>query len=279
MADLALSAQHLTPWFKDHGLNQVTLLENLRFSPGEQSKDPATKLAFAQQLAHNMDYYINDAFGTIHRNDTSITLLPTLFATENRFYGLCIAQEFQNLEQLRNAPAKPFIAVLGGNKLADKLPLIHHLITAPASTRVTHIMLGGALANAVLANPQHELQALATQHNVFLGLPTDGTDTDIGPATIASYQAIIATAQTIFANGTMGVYEQPDSQEGTKAILQAIANNKGFTVLGGGDCAAAAQQFGIADKVSFISTGGGATLAYLAAQEPWLELPGLAALN
>lgn len=275
-----LSSKPIASWLSDHGFGQVQLLENLRFYPGEQSTDTAQRLAFAQQLATGMDAYINDAFGTLHRNDASIALLPTLFPVSERFYGLCIARELEHLDYLRAQPEKPYVAVLGGNKLADKLPLITRLLKAPEPARITHLLLGGTIGTAIQADQNQTLQRLAAAQGVVLVLPEDmlGT-TDIGPRTAATYAQIIASARTVLANGTMGMYEELASQDGTKAILEAIADNPHYTVIGGGDCAAAADQFGLAERIHFISTGGGATLAYLAAGEPWRELPGLIALQ
>ena len=280
--DPALSTQPLVAWLQARGFacgfidgdRPLTLLENIRFDPGEMGHSPA----LAQRLASMADYYVNDAFGTLHREDTSIALLPLQFAPQHRFYGLCVMREIEMLQRLRATPAKPYVAVLGGNKLEDKLPLITRLLQAPEHARVNHLLLGGALAQPLLENKNHELLRMAQRNGITVALPTDGTGRDIGPQTIRTFTGIIATARTIFANGTMGVYEEADNQAGTRAILTAIAHCKGFTILGGGDCAAAAALFGVRNKVSFVSTGGGATLAFLAAIDPYKELPGLRAL-
>ncbi len=295
--DQALSTRQLIPWFAAHGFTvtfaenplaaaalalagcTLILLENLRFFPGEQEPSAAC----AHTLAALADCYVTDAFATLHRNDTSIALLPGCFTPENRFYGLCIARELNALETICTSPQQPFMAVLGGNKLTTKLPLIQQLMMVPPAQRVSHVLLGGLLGIDLDKNAP-ELIALALQQAVTLLLPIDyrtdaaGNTIDIGPATEELFISCLGKAQTIFANGTMGKYEEKDGQAGTYAILRAIAQSDGFTLLGGGDCAAAAEQCGVADKVSCVSTGGGATLAYLASKKPWQDLPGLQAL-
>lgn len=288
--DPALSTKQLIPWFEQHqfavsfaaspshatellaGGDKLILLENLRFFAGEQ--EPSS--TFAGELAALADVYVTDAFGTLHRHDASIALLPSYFAPEKRFYGHCVAAELAALSKLRVAPEKPFVAIIGGNKLTTKLPLIQQLMTAPPAERVTQVLLGGLLGLDLAP----ELPALAKQHGVRLLTPIDYTDNnlDIGPNTIALFTEHLAAGRTIFANGTMGKYEEAAGQAGTKAILEAIGNNRGFTVIGGGDCGAAAIQCGMAEKVSFVSTGGGATLAFVASKEPWQDLPGLKTL-
>jgi len=248
------------------------------------SKDVPYAGAFVAALAATADCYVNDAFGTLHRADASIALLPRQFPVQERWYGLCVQQELTMLERLRQHPAKPFVALLGGSKVTDKLPLITQLITRPAEHRLTHLLLGGLLA-LDLPNQAPDLLALAAAHGVGVLTPTDyryddqQEPIDIGPATTATFVGCLRQAKTIFANGTMGKYEEAAGSTGTRETLQAIAQTTAFTVLGGGDCPAAAEMMGIADKVSFVSTGGGATLAYLAATDPWQDLPGLRALK
>ncbi len=321
--DEALSTKHLLPWLKKNHFtvsfatspaharaliargDSLILLENLRFFKGEQ--EPST--TFAAELATLADVYVNDAFGTLHRSDASIALLPLYFPREKRFYGYCIAQEIKALTALRKAPGKPFVALIGGNKIATKLPLIEQLITAPPTARVTQVLLGGLLG-LDLESSAPDLPKLAREKGVSLLKPVDYLKSapalppltgrrsglkpcistssggaksvsypiDIGPQTIALFTPCLAKAQTIFANGTMGKYEEKAGQAGTNAMLAIIGNNAGFTVIGGGDCGAAAAQCGVAEKVSFVSTGGGATLAFIASNEPWHDLPGLKAL-
>lgn len=307
--DPSFSLRQLVPWFTEHKIQvgfaedcrgllrneyQFVLFENLRLFPGEKHHD----ISWAQELAHVADMYVNDAFGTLHRDDTSITLLPGQFEPENRCIGLLVEKELNALDQLRNKPTQPFMLVLGGAKLDDKIPLIERFMILPAAQRPEAILIGGALAlpflqaqgkqysttsfdPATIHSAQHTLQ-LAIEHNVEILLPIDFKDKqclDIGSKTIDLFKEKIAMAKTIFTNGTMGMYEKPEYQTGTRSILEAIAHTSGFTVAGGGDCAAAVHAFKLADQFGFISTGGGATLAYLAANDPYQKLPGLRVLS
>ncbi len=323
------STQQLLAWFKQHGFDvrfhpdvtqpiaqynkgSIHLLENLRCYKGEKKAD----ILFAKQLASLADIYVNDAFGTLHRNDTSIALLPSLFASNNRYIGLLVEKEITELEQLKTTATQPFVMIFGGAKLVDKIPLITNFLQKPLSQRPSAILLGGALALAFLKaqglsigsttiasetiTQAKSIIQMAQQYNVTLVLPTDfaiiegplgsapqycsSTQipanmqcVDIGPATITAFQHIITQARTIFINGTMGIFEYPGYQEGTKRIFQAAADCKGYSVLGGGDSSAAAEQLGLLTTFSFVSTGGGATLAYLGTNNPWSELPGLQA--
>jgi len=292
----ALSTQHLIRWFSQNGYpvqfvpkgdrpgsQGLFLLENLRFFEGEQKQDRT----FAQQLASYADVYINDAWGAMHRNDTSITLLAQQFDHAHRGIGLCVENELKHLARLKERPDQPFVVILGGAKLADKLPLITGLLSAPAAQRPAKIIVGGALCLPLLAAQDDIAKTvLKTAHDqkIPLILPTDfiyenDVPVDIGPESIKTFCREIASAQTIFMNGTMGKYECPDYAHGTEKILEAVAQNKGYTVIGGGDCAAAAHQYKLADKISWVSTGGGATLAYLAAKNPDSDLPGLRVLG
>lgn len=286
-----LSTRHLTPWFAAQGYPVtfvpqgeipgevgIYLLENLRFDGREKGLD----VSFAQELASLADVYVNDAFGTLHRNETSITLLAQQFSPKSRGIGLCVERELHELTLLKKAPKQPFFVVLGGSKLADKLPLITRLITAPAQQRPTRILIGGALGFAALHDAN--LAQLAHDHTVTLHLPIDsindnGIAMDVGPKTIQLFTEAIKQAQTIFMNGTMGKYEIEKYSHGTQALCKALESCVAYTVIGGGDAAAAAHMYGIAESVDFISTGGGATLAFLTAQSPERELPGLAALH
>jgi phosphoglycerate kinase len=288
--DQALSTSTLLPWLTEHvgpmafcadfakpPVAPLVLLENLRFFAGEHQKPAA---AFAQQLASMADVYVIDAFGTLHRNDASVAVMPAYFAPKQRLVGLCVEQELKQLARLRNSPAQPFVALLGGSKVADKLALVEHWLTAEPQSRPATILLGGLLG-LNLAEQAPELIDLAASAKVTLLLPSDyrynanGEPIDIGPATTACFVAAIETAKTIFANGTMGKYEEKEAEAGTRATLEAIAASGALRIVGGGDCGAAAHQLGVAAALDFISTGGGATLAYLAAKDPWQELPGL----
>ncbi|MFA6527125.1 MAG: phosphoglycerate kinase [Candidatus Babeliales bacterium] len=291
----------------------ILLLENLRFFQGEQ--EPSR--LFAQLLAATADVYINDAFGLIHRNDTSVTLLPNLFTKDNRSAGLIVEKEIATLTALTKEPAQPFMLVVGGCKVKDKIKVLMTFLHAPKHKRASTIIIGGALALPFLkangyttgASPCDQADVAvamdtikaATAAGVSLVLPTDmkvtsklGSGTlqtcsvttipndsicvDIGPASLQVFSQQLLNAKTIFANGTMGIYEYPEYQTGTNGILASIAANTGLTILAGGDTVAAAYKENIADRVTFCSTGGGATLAFLGASNPYQEMPALKAL-
>ena len=339
-----LSTEMLVDWFKSKNyeikfegnlqnaieqstknFSEILLLENLRFFDGEQTKDAhptSLKLRrtnFAQQLAQLADIYINDAFAVMHRQDTSVTLLPLEFDKKNRAIGLLVEQELKELSKLKLSklkkdPKKPFIVVIGGNKIATKIPLLESFVTQHVDT----FIIGGAIANTFLKAQGFEIgtslfeeNELSTaqnflefskQKNIPVLLPTDvraiepgnsyavhncdirhivkdANIVDIGTETEKFFAQTILKAQTVFANGTMGIYTQPEYAQGTKHILQAIAARDAYSVIGGGDAVAAAQQFGFEKDIDFLSTGGGATLAFLGAHEPLNELPGLRALQ
>lgn len=328
--DPALSTQHLVAWFKQHHIpiafaatleqaaqlqapGRIVLLENLRFFVGEKKQDTS----FAQQLAKLADYYVTDAFGVLHRSDTSVSLLPLQFAPNHRLIGLLIAREMRHLDNLTTQPTQPFMLVLGGAKLDDKVPLITTFLEKPTAQRITSCMVGGLTALAFIKASGHNtgttlLESATVTHaatimeralhkEVRIDIPSDvmiiesergatptvcaadaipvtATVVDIGPATIRQYLYNLTSAQTVFANGTMGIFEYPAYQQGTRAILQAIAAIKGYSVLGGGDTAAAAASCGLTASFGFVSSGGGATLAYLGSAHPLEQLPGLKAL-
>jgi phosphoglycerate kinase len=328
--DPSLSTQHLIPWFESHNIpvvyaatiteaaqqqsaEHMVLLENLRFFPGEKAHDAH----FAQQLASLADIYVNDAFGTIHRSDTSVTLVPQLFPPQHRLIGLLVAREMQGLDHLIAKPEQPFVTIIGGAKLGDKVPLITNLLERPRQQRITSCMVGGLPSLALIKAHGHNvgttnlepatithaahIMELAQKKEVRIDIPSDvmviegelgtaplacaadaipttATVVDIGPATIRQYVYNLATAQTVFVNGTMGIFEYPAYQAGTSAVLQAVASVKGYTVLGGGDTTAAAAACKLTGSFSFVSSGGGATLAYLGATHPLDQLPGLKAL-
>ncbi|MCB9493548.1 MAG: phosphoglycerate kinase [Epsilonproteobacteria bacterium] len=298
-------AQHLS-----HEKPQtILLLENMRFFEGEQKPSSS----FAQQLCNLADIYINDAFGAAHRTDTSLTLVPKLFDKKSKGIGLLIEREMSELERLQHTPDQPFILVLGGCKIGKKIPIIDHFLSQKAH-RAEHVLLGGAIALVFLKvqglfqttleiEPAslawaETLLKKATHKQINLHLPLDlvwhGHDStqlqttsvqelgkstisvvDIGPQTIELFTEKIKNAATIFANGPMGIYENKTSQKGTRDVLTAIADAEAFAIIGGGDIVAAAHTFGVADRINFCSTGGGATLAYLAAQDPHQQLSGL----
>lgn len=285
----------------------VMLLENLRFHKGEKGKegDPAAE-EFAKSLARLGDVYVNDAFGAMHRAETSIYGVVSHF--EHAGVGFLVGKELEALGRCVGTAARPYVGILGGAKVSDKIAVIDAL-----ATRVDHLLIGGAMSYTFLkAKGMHvgksrvEADKLAlaarilercAEKGVTLHLPVDhvvnssfdaeggeqvvldiGDDQmglDIGPATVAAYGAIIATAQTVFWNGPMGVFEREAYAGGTKGVAESVAACKGYTVVGGGDSAAAAAKFGLADKFSHVSTGGGASLEFIEGK----DLPGVKALR
>ncbi len=278
----------------------VLLLENLRFHKGEKKGDPA----FAQQLASIADIYCNDAFRTAHRDDASMTAVPQALAPtagKSRVAGFLLQKEIQYLTDVIAHPKRPFVAVLGGAKVSDKITAITNLLD-----KVDAILIGGAMAYTLmlaqqkkvgksLVEPDRVKDACAIlekagRSSAQLLMPVDhvcgkalssATPTkvcveeiddewiglDIGPRTINMYTDQIARAKTIVWNGPMGAFETEPFDVGTKKIAQAIADatqkNGAVSIIGGGDSAAAIEQFGLADKVSHVSTGGGASLEML----------------
>ena len=286
----------------------VALLQNLRFHPGEEANDPK----FASALAEFGDVYVNDAFGAAHRAHAS-TVGVTMFF-EKRAMGFLMEKELKYLHQDLDNPAKPFVVIMGGAKVSDKIGVLKALMK-----KADTILIGGAMANTFFkaqgipigasrveadkTNLANELLDLAKERGVKLLLPidvveaqeiragaptrntsrlsrdhgvTDGWQAvDIGNATIALFKEEIAKAKTILWNGPVGIFEIPDFAEGTIAIAEALAKSGATTVIGGGDSVTAVKQAGLADKMTFISTGGGASLELLEGK----ELPGVAALT
>lgn len=280
---------------------KLVLLENIRFLPGEEKND----MELAEKLAQYGDVYVNDAFGAAHRKHASTYAINAFF--KNRAYaGLLMKKEIDSLSALLDKPAKPFVAIIGGAKVSDKIKTIEKLMVM-----VDTILIGGAMAYPFLkakgatvgkslcsdedvALAKHLLSSdkggkiqLPKDHTVsdkFDGepapcagtsIPEDKMGLDIGPLTIKSYSEHIATAKTIFWNGPMGLFENKSFAKGTMAIAHAIANTTSFSVVGGGDSVAAVQESGVADKFSHVSTGGGASLEYIERG----ELPGVQALK
>jgi phosphoglycerate kinase len=283
----------------------VELLENLRFDPGEEANDPA----FVAKLIHGFDAYVNDAFGASHRAHASIVGPPQFLPSAA---GRLLAKEVEVLLGLRTDPHRPFVAVLGGSKVSDKLSVVEALLDVADA-----LLIGGGMCFTFLASQGNPIgsslfeaemvddcRRLLDRHGDRLILPTDITalgpggelmnpdaggdvrqlgtrlpegwmGVDIGPGTAADFGDRIADARTVFWNGPMGVFEDPRFEAGTRAVAQAIADADGFTVVGGGDSAAALAQFGLGDAVDHVSTGGGASLELL--EEG--DLPGLAALR
>jgi len=281
--------------------NGVMVLENLRFVHGEKTGDAK----FAQELAALADIFVNDAFGAMHRSHASITGVPQHLPSAA---GLLVERETKALDTLINSPERPFAAILGGAKVSDKLNVIEAL-----SKRADHLFIGGAMAYTFMAakadpvgksrveKDKLELARAILAHceasNVSVHLPVDHVvatelseeaetsnlntipedrlGLDIGPETVFEWTKLLDTCQTVFWNGPMGVFEIDAFSGGTKGIAEALAASNAFTIIGGGDSAAAANQFGLHERIDHISTGGGASLEYLEAG----LLPGLDALR
>jgi len=290
------------------GEGDVLLLENLRFHREEEANDEG----FARQLASLCDLYVNDAFGTAHRAHASTAGITKHVGRSAA--GLLMEKELEYLGRALEEPERPFVAILGGAKVSDKIPVINSLI----SRRVDKILIGGAMAYTFfkadgfntgkslvedeMVGTAREIKSRAEAEGVRLVLPTDHqvvdsydplnsrktipveftnqglVGLDIGGETVALFARELADARTVIWNGPMGVFEEKGFEEGTVGVARAVASaaERGATVIvGGGDSVSAIQQAGVADKITHISTGGGATLEFLAGD----ELPGVAALN
>jgi phosphoglycerate kinase len=286
----------------------VALLENVRFQPGEEANDSE----FAEALAKLGDLYVNDAFGAAHRAHAS-TAGITKFVPQSAM-GFLMEKELRYLHEELDHPGKPFVVIMGGAKVSDKIGVLKALMEkadallicgAMANTffKAEGIPIGASRVEADKVDLANELLALAKKKDVKLVLPADaiiaqevragapsresGTLTpkhgipdgwqnlDAGPETIARFTGEIAIAKTVLWNGPLGVFEIPDFAKGTFAIAQALAQSNATTIIGGGDSVTAVKQAGVADKMTFISTGGGASLELLEGK----ELPGVAALS
>lgn len=282
---------------------QVALLENLRFHEEEEANEEG----FAKELARLAEVYVNDAFGAAHRAHASVSALPRLM--RDRGAGLLMEAELDALEKLKTDPPHPYVAVLGGAKVSDKIAVLEALLA-----RVDALVIGGAMANTFLAAQgrsmgrslvEEDKLALARtiltraeERKIQLLLPVDvvvAGDTeassghvvpvtdvgeedmalDIGPESVARFAEVFGTAKAIFWNGPMGLFENPAFAKGTIGVAEALANAPGFTVVGGGDSVAAVQQAGLADQLDHVSTGGGASLELLEGR----KLPGVEALR
>jgi len=273
----------------------VELLENLRFDPREEANDPT----FTAELVEGIDVYVNDAFGASHRAHASIVGPPQLLPSA---MGLLLEREVEVLLGLRNRPRHPFVAVLGGAKISDKLGVVEALLET-----VDVLVIGGAMCFTFLAAKGMEIGdslfeaemvptcARLLDSGAEIHLPDDivGLDSngsfatfgarlpqgakgfDIGPGSAAAFSDVIIEARTVFWNGPMGMFEDERFAAGTRTVAEAMAATKAFTVVGGGDSAAALAQFGLADEIDHISTGGGASLELL----EYGDLPGLEALR
>lgn len=281
---------------------QILLLENLRFDPREEKNDPT----FAKALADMADLYVSDAFGTVHRNHASTVgvtkYLPAVA-------GFLLQKELETMGQALDHPQRPFVAILGGAKVSDKIDVINSLLD-----KVDAILIGGGMSYTFTAAKGGkigkslleadkkefalEMIAKAKTRNVKFLLPVDDLAAaefsadakpvlvdamsipdnligmDIGPRTVEDYSEVIKGAGTVVWNGPMGVFEFPAFAEGTRAIANAMAESHAVTIVGGGDSAAAVDQLGFADRITHISTGGGASLEFMEGK----ELPGIACL-
>jgi len=278
---------------------EVVLLENLRFHPEEEANDPA----FAQALARLGEIYVNDAFGSAHRAHASTEgvahYLPAVA-------GLLMEKELRFLGSVLTNPERPFVAILGGAKVQDKIGVIGNLLP-----KVDRLLIGGGMAFTFLKAQGYEIgrSLLDSEHIDFARrvlqdagmkimlpvdvvvapepradaptqvvpvdqIPPDQMGLDIGPQTVARFGEVIRAARTVVWNGPLGMFELAPFAEGTRGVLQAVAESGAVSVLGGGDTAAAAEQFGFADRITHISTGGGASLEFLEGR----ELPGVAVL-
>ncbi|RAO12437.1 Phosphoglycerate kinase [Micromonospora noduli] len=284
---------------------QVALLENLRFNAGETSKDEAERGAFADQLAAFGDAYVDDAFGAVHRKHASVFDVP---ARLPHVAGRLVLREVEVLSKLTGDPERPYVVVLGGSKVSDKLAVIEALLPT-----VDRLLIGGGMCFTFLKAQGLEVgtsllekDMVDTCRNLLErsggkimlpvdvvvadafapdaahdtvrvdGIPSHRLGLDVGPETVAGFSAALSQAKTIFWNGPMGVFEMPAFAAGTRGIAEAITKADAFSVVGGGDSAAAVRALGL-DESSFghISTGGGASLEYLEGK----TLPGIAALE
>jgi phosphoglycerate kinase len=283
----------------------VELMENLRFDPGEEGNDPA----FVDRLVEGQDLYVDDAFGAAHRAHGSIVGPPARLPCAA---GRVLAHEVEVFDRLLHGAARPFVAVLGGSKVSDKLGVIEALLA-----RVDALVVGGGMCFTFLAAQGHSVgaslleedqvercrQLLAGDKEILIpsdvtalspggsfgpgreatgevrqlgrDLPAGWLGLDIGPGTAAEFADRISVAGTVFWNGPMGVFEDPRFVAGTRTVAEAVADCRGFTVVGGGDSASALAGFGLAGKIDHVSTGGGASLEYLELG----DLPGLKALR
>ncbi len=284
--------------------SQVLVLENLRFDPGEKANDDL----FARQLADKVNYYINDAFGTCHRAHASVVSIPKY--VKKAAAGFLLKKEIDYLNKAIHSPEKPYVAILGGAKVSDKIPVIKNLLN-----KADDILIGGAMAytflysmNQNIGKSRFEEESIDLAQTILkkskeetknIHLPLDHIaaseidspsdikqidsfpshspliGVDIGPKTIEQYSSIIEQSKTIFWNGPMGVFEIDEFAKGTFDIANAVASSRAISIIGGGDSVAAIRKVGLSDKISHISTGGGASLEYIANE----TLPGIQALS
>ncbi len=255
---------------------RVRVLENTRFDPRETANDRE----LAKELAAQADLFVNDAFGSAHRAHTSTEGVAHLLPA---YAGLLLERELQELGRLLEEPERPFVAIVGGAKVGDKIGVLRSL-----ADRADVVLVGGKMAEEIRADPidvpvklPADVVAAAafepdaeSQVVLSTGVPEGWLGLDIGPATREGYAKRIAMAKTVFWNGPMGVFEWPRFAEGTLAVARAVADADAHTVVGGGDSVRAVEEAGLAEKIDWVSTGGGASLELLEGK----ELPGVAAI-
>jgi phosphoglycerate kinase len=259
------------------GDERVTVLENTRFNPGETKNDES----FARELAAGCEIFVNDAFGSAHRAHSSTVGVAHLLPA---YAGLLLLAELENLGKLLGDVERPFVIVSGGAKVEDKIGVLETL-----GSRADEVLIGGKMAEDVRTENPFSFEAVLpkdvvaasafdadaeTQVTPFDSLPDGWLGLDVGPETREDFAQRISRARTVFWNGPMGVFEWPKFAEGTFAVARALAENGGFTVVGGGDSVRAVHDAGVADRISWISTGGGASLELLEGK----ELPGVAVI-
>lgn len=283
---------------------QVLVLENVRFHAEEEAND----VVFSKKLAEGIDYFVNDAFGSSHRSHASVVGIAQF--VKKKAAGYLLKKEVDYLSKALHAPQRPYVAILGGAKVSDKIPVIENLLN-----KADDILIGGAMAytffkaqgfgvgHSLVEEDKKEIaleilkKAKEKKVNFLLPLdhvlafsiesgpivkitdsfpfPQDLMAVDVGPKTIANYAEIIAKAKTIVWNGPLSVFEVPDFAQGTMKIARAVADSNAVSIVGGGDSVAAVYKAGVSEKITHISTGGGASLEYLAYE----KLPGLEALK
>jgi len=239
------------------GNDEILLLENVRFYPEEEINDEN----FSRRLAENFDAFVNEVFSQSHRNQSSITGITKFIPS---FAGLRLQKEIENLDKVRENPIKPAVAIIGGAKIETKLPLI-----GAFDKKYDHILVGGKIANEAID------QNFIFSEKVLLPSDFGEGRLDIGPKTIEKFKEIIVTAKNIVWNGPMGKFEEKPHDTGTKEILKAVINSGAFTLMGGGESVQILEENDAMDKISFVSTGGGAMLEYLSGK----TLPGIEVLK
>ncbi|KKQ52411.1 MAG: Phosphoglycerate kinase [Parcubacteria group bacterium GW2011_GWD2_38_11] len=247
----------VTKALEDLAPGEIILLENVRFYDGDEKNDSE----FSKKLAENFDVFVNDAFSVCHRDQASVTGVTAYIES---YAGLRLQEEIKNLNRVIHEPESPATAIIGGAKIETKLPLIKRFEGAYA-----HILVGGKIANEAID------QGIAFSQKVILPIDFADDRLDIGPATIKRFKEVIAQSKVIVWNGPMGKFEQSPYDIGTREILDAVVESDAFTLIGGGESVQVLEENNLMDKISFVSTGGGAMLEYLGGN----QMPGIEALR